>query len=173
MLFNRPSASRPAAVVLLWVEAGPPPKTVPDASGKKEVSMKLSLHSKVLFFSLLLLLTTAAFAGSDSHKGGLNLSAPVQVAGKQLPAGDYTLKWDGTGPNAQVNFVRDGKVVATVPARVVKLDQKPTQDTVEVKTAGNGDRTLTAIRFEGKSYGLEIGGESAGGADAASGSNVK
>ena len=134
--------------------------------------MKLSLHSKVLFLSLLLLLTSAAFAGSDSHKGGLNLSAPVQVAGKQLPSGDYTVKWDGTGPDTQVTFVRDGKVMATIPARVVKLDQKPSRDSIEVKTAGNGDRTLTAVRFEGKSYGLEIGGESAAG-DTATGSNIK
>ena len=134
--------------------------------------MKLSLHFKVMFLSLVLLLSTGAFAANDSHKGGVNLSAPVQVAGKQLPAGDYTVKWDGTGPEAQVTFVRDGKVMATAPARVVKLDQKSSQDTIEVKTAGNGDRTLTAIRFEGKAYGLELGGESAGG-DTATGSNIK
>lgn len=134
--------------------------------------MKLSLHFKVMFLSLVLLLSTGAFAANDSHKGGVNLSAPVQVAGKQLPAGDYTVKWDGTGPDAQVTFVRDGKVMATVPARVVKLDQKPSQDAIEVKTANNGERSLIAIRFEGKSYGLELGGESAGSADAAS-SSVK
>lgn len=134
--------------------------------------MKFSLHFKVMFLSLVLLLSTGAFAANDSHKGGVNLSAPVQVAGKQLPAGDYTVKWDGTGPDAQVTFVRDGRVMATVPARVVKLDQKPSEDAIEVKTGNNGGRTLTAIRFEGKTYGLELGGESSGG-DTATGSNIK
>lgn len=134
--------------------------------------MKFSLYFKVMFLSLVVLLSTGAFAANDSHKGGVNLSAPVQAAGKQLPAGDYTVKWDGTGPDAQVTFVRDGKVMATVPARVVKLDRKPSQDTIEVKTASNGDRSLIAIRFEGKAYGLELGGESAGG-DTTTGSNVK
>ncbi|HEY6249376.1 MAG TPA: hypothetical protein VI685_05415 [Candidatus Angelobacter sp.] len=133
--------------------------------------MKLSLRSKVMFLVLALLPSAGAYAANDSHKGGLNLGAAVQVAGKQLPAGDYTVKWDGTGPNAQVNFVRDGKVVATAPARVVKLDQKATQDSAEVKTASNGERTLTTIQFEGKTYALEVG-QSAGG-DAASGSSVK
>lgn len=133
--------------------------------------MKLSLRSKVLFLVLSFLLTTGAFAANDSHKGGLNLGAPAQVAGKQLPAGDYTVKWDGDGPTAQVNIIRDGKVVATVPARIIKLDQKASQDMAEVTTASNGERTLNSIQFEGKTYALEIGGEASG--DAASGSSVK
>ena len=147
-------------------------QTVPDASGKKEVTMKLSLRSTVLFLVLASLLSISAFAANDSHKGGMNISAPVQVAGKQLAAGDYTVKWDGSGPTVQVNLIRNGDVVATVPARVVKLDQKPDRDIVEVKTGSNGDRTLSSIQFEGKTYALEIGGEAAGG-DSASGSNIK
>ena len=95
----------------------------------------------------------------------------MQVAGKQLPTGDYTVKWDGDGPTAQVNIIRDGKVVTTVPARVVKLDQKASQDTAEVTTASNGERTLNSIQFEGKTYALELGGEAGG--DTASGSSVK
>ena len=134
--------------------------------------MKLSLQSKVMFLVLALLPATGAFAANDAHKGGLSLGAPVQVAGKQLPAGDYIVKWDGTGPATQVNIVRDGKVVATVPARVVKLDQKATQDSAEVKTAGNGDRTLSLIQFGGRAYALEIGGGSAGG-DTSTGSSIK
>lgn len=133
--------------------------------------MKLSLRSKFMFL-VLALLSTGAFAANDVHKGGLNLGAPAQVAGKTLPAGDYVVKWEGAGPAAQVNIVRNGAVVATVPARVVKLDQKAAEDSVEVKTAGNGDRTLTSIQFGGKSYALEIGSGSGGG-DAASGSSVK
>lgn len=134
--------------------------------------MKLSLRSTVLFLVLASLLSISAFAANDSHKGGMNISAPVQVAGKQLAAGDYTVQWDGSGPTVQVNLIRNGDVVATVPARVVKLDQKPDRDIVEVKTGSNGDRTLSSIQFEGKTYALEIGGEAAGG-DSASGSNIK
>lgn len=133
--------------------------------------MKLSLRSKIMFLVLALLLSTVAFAANDNHKGSMSLGAAAQVAGKQLPAGDYDLKWDGSGPTTQVNIVRDGKVVATVPARVVKLDRKADQDTVEVQTA-NGDRTVTAIQFGGKTYALEIGGETTG-SDSASGSTIK
>ena len=129
-----------------------------------------SLRLKVMVL-VLALLPAGAFAASNSHKGDLNLGSAVQVAGKQLPAGDYVVKWDGAGPTAQVNIVRDGRVVATVPARVVKLDQKASENATEVKTASNGDRTLSSIRFGGKDYALEIGGEATGGT--ASGDGVK
>jgi hypothetical protein len=134
--------------------------------------MKLSLRLQVISLLLFLLPAAAVFAATDANKGSLSIGSAVQVAGKQLAAGEYTVKWDGVGPTAQVNISRDGKVVATVPARVVKLEQKPAHDSVETKTAGNGDRTITSIRFEGKTYALEIG-EQSGGADAASSSNLK
>lgn len=129
-----------------------------------------SLRFKVMML-ILALLPVGAFAANNNHKGDLNVSAPVQVAGKQLPAGDYVVKWDGTGPTTQVNILRNGTLVATVPARVIKLDQKADEDAAEVTTASNGDRTLTAIRFGGKIYALEIGGEATAGT--ASGDNVK
>ena len=146
-------------------------QTVPDASGKKEVCMKLSLRSKLMVLALALFPAMSAFAANDTHKGALTLASPAQVAGKQLAAGEYTLKWNGDGPTTQVNIIRDGKVVATVPARVVKIDRKPDRDTAEVKTAENGNRTVTGIFFEGKTYALQIGAE-AGSGDT-SGSSVK
>lgn len=133
--------------------------------------MKLSLRFQVVLMVLLLLPAASVFAGTDNHKGSLNLGAAVQAAGKDLPAGDYTVKWEGMGPTTQVNIIQDGKVVATVPARVIKLDQKSNQDVAGVKTDSDGSRTLTMIQFEGKSYALEI--PASGGGDSASGSSVK
>lgn len=121
--------------------------------------MKLSLR---LISLLLLLFPAAVFAGSDSHKGSMSISGPVQVADKQLSAGEYTIRWNGTGPIAQVNIVRGDQVVATVPARVVRLEQKPTQDVVEINTS-NGVRRITMVQFEGRSYALQIGSEQAAG----------
>jgi hypothetical protein len=131
-----------------------------------------SLRFQVMFLVLLLLPAASVFAATDAHKGSLNVSSTVQVADKELPAGSYTVKWDGTGPTAQVNFVRNGKVVATVPAQVVQLDQKANQDVAEIKTAGDGVKTLIKIEFEGKSYALQIGNQ-AGSGDTASSSSLK
>jgi hypothetical protein len=129
-----------------------------------------SLRSSITFMALFLLSAASLFAGTDTHKGSFTISSPVEVAGKQLSAGDYTVKWEGTGPTTQVNIIQSGKVVATVPAQVQTLDQRPGQDGVTSKTV-NGVTTVTSIQFQGKNYSLEFGEASGGGA--ASGDSVR
>lgn len=131
--------------------------------------MKLFLRLSLLLS--LLIPVAVAFAGTDNHKASINIIETVQVSGTQLTAGEYLVKWDGAGPTTQLSILRGSHIMATVPARVVKLDQKPSQDSVDVKN-NNGTRTLTAIRFEGKTYALELGADVAG-AGAASGSDAK
>jgi hypothetical protein len=123
--------------------------------------MKSSLFSKIIFATLALALTTAAFAASDSHKSDFQISAPTQVNGTEIPAGEYTAKWEGSGPNVQVSITQGRKVVATVPAQVVALDQPATDTHAEIKNSSNGDRELTALQFAGKRYTLQMGTESA------------
>src|SRR5215471_18017123 len=120
-----------------------------------------SLRFKVMLLALALL-PAGAVAANDSHKGDLNIATAVQVAGKQLPPGDYVVKWNGEGPTTQVNIIRGGQVMATVPARVVTLDQKADDNAAEVKNAGTGERTLIGIRFGGKTYALDLSGAEAG-----------
>jgi hypothetical protein len=117
--------------------------------------MKSTLFSKIMLGVLALGLTTSALA-ADAHKGNFQISGPVQVAGTELPAGDYVAKWEGTGPNVKVNITRNGKVLASVPAKVVDLSQKASEDAAEVNNKSNGGRELTALRFGGKKYALEI-----------------
>lgn len=121
--------------------------------------MKSSLFSKLITLALAVLLAGSAFAGT-ARKGSLQVSDAVQVNGKQLPAGDYTVTWNGDGPNVNLNIVRDGKVMATAAAKIVPLEQKAEQDAAETKTSSTGARDLTAIRFSGKKYQLELSGGS-------------
>lgn len=132
--------------------------------------MKLSKYSKVATLVLLLIAAMSVFAGTDNHKGGLTLSAPAQVGGTQLDAGDYAVKWDGAGPSVQVNIIRNGKVVATVPAQVVSLDKKSAYSQADISTGANGERTVTRLQFEGQTFALQIGGEGGG---SSSGGDVK
>ena len=116
----------------------------------------MRLNSKLMFVGLGLLLATSAFAG-DSHKAALQTFDTVQVSGKQLPAGEYQLKWDGNGPDVQLNILKNNKVVATTPAKLVELDQKNNGDAALVNKAADGSRQLTGVRFAGKKYALAIG----------------
>ncbi len=119
--------------------------------------MKSLLFSRIITAIFALAFTTSAFCASAMHKADFQLSEATQVNGNQLPAGEYTAKWQGSGPSVQVSITQGKKVIATVPAQVVELS-KPANDTqAEVKNSGNGDRTLTVLRFSGKKYSLALG----------------
>ncbi len=119
--------------------------------------MKSSLFSK--FMMLTLALATSAFAAKDIYKGTFRISEPTQVNGKQLPAGDYVAKWEGTGPGVQVDIISDGKVLMTVPAQFVNLEEKASANTSEVHTAASGSKELSIVRFSGKKYALSLSGQ--------------
>jgi hypothetical protein len=120
--------------------------------------MNLAKTFKGLVLGSALLLATGAFAAS---KGPLQLSAPANVAGKQLAAGDYTVKWEGAGPNVELNILKGKNVVATVPARMVDLERSPDRDSAVTAINSDGRKSLNEIRFSGKKYAFAIGEESA------------
>lgn len=123
--------------------------------------MKSPLFSKIMMVMLALLVAGSAFAADATHKGSLQISEPTQVNGKQLPAGVYDLKWEGSGPNVDVSIMQGKKLIATVPAQVVALTQAPRQNTTEISSGADGGRVLRAIRFSGKTYSLALGTETA------------
>jgi len=132
--------------------------------------MKFANISKGLLLGLALLAATSVFAASN--KGSVQLLDPVTVSGKQLPAGDYSVKWDGNGPNVELNIMKGSKVIATTPARLIDLSQKTTGDAAVVKSNEDGSRSLTEIRFGGRKYALAIGQETAS-MDGSSNSSTK
>jgi hypothetical protein len=120
--------------------------------------MKALKISKGLLLGLALLLATSAFA---ANKGNLEVTDPVTVNGKQIGAGEYTVKWDGNGPNVELNILRGKNVVATVPARMVDLDQAPNRDSAVTVLSPDGHKSLNEIRFSGKKYAFAIGSQTA------------
>jgi hypothetical protein len=119
--------------------------------------MKFQSFSKSMLMGLALLLATSAFAAAN--KGSVQFLDPVTISGKQVPAGDYSVKWDGNGPNVELNILKGSKVVATTPARLVDLSDKSNNDAALVKKNDDGSKSLSEIRFGGKKYALAIGSE--------------
>ena len=109
--------------------------------------MSVSKISKGLLLGLALLLATSVFA---ANKGSLQVTDPVTVNGKQLAAGEYTVKWDGAGPNVELNIMKGKNVVATVPARVVDLDRTPDRDSTVTVVNDSGNKVLYEIRLSGR-----------------------
>jgi hypothetical protein len=118
--------------------------------------MKVSKFSKIiLMFSLVLALVGSGVA-ADTHKANFQISESVQVNGTELAPGDYVAKWAGDGPDVQVSITRNGKEMATAPAKLVQLTRKASDDSSEVRNGGSG-RELSTLQFAGKKYSLEIG----------------
>jgi hypothetical protein len=132
----------------------------PSPSGEKERFMKLSTTSRIATLTLALVFATSAFAG-ESHKGTVQFFNPVQLNGKQLAAGEYQVKWEGTGNNVEMSILRNNKVLATAPAQLVQLEQKASSDAALINNNADGSRSISQIRFGGKKYALEVGRESA------------
>jgi hypothetical protein len=117
--------------------------------------MKWNHVAKSVVLALAVLVTTSAFAGTN--KGSLHLSEAAQVNGQAVPAGDYTLRWEGTGANVEVSFMQGKKVVTKAPAKVVELKDAFNHDATVVDKSGSTP-SVTEVRFAGKKYALAIGG---------------
>jgi hypothetical protein len=122
--------------------------------------MSVSKIAKGLLRGLALLLAASVFA-ANNNKGSMQVTDSVTVNGKQLPAGEYTVKWDGAGPNVELNILQGKNVVATVPARMVDLEQSSNRDSVITNVNSDGRKSLNEIRFSGKKYAFAINAESA------------
>ncbi len=129
--------------------------------------MRASNLFKSFLLGLTLLLAAGAFA---ANKGPLQITDPTSVGGKQLKPGDYTVTWDGDGPNVQLNVMKGSKVVTTVPAHIVPADRSVSHNSIVSTENSDGTKSLSEIRISGKKYALEIG-ENMGGSQA--GSNDK
>jgi hypothetical protein len=116
--------------------------------------MKLSKLSLVLFGSALLF-SSAAIAG-DSNKGSLQLYEKVNVEGKALNPGHYTVTWEGSGPNVQVTVLQGKQTVASFPAHLTEQATKNTEDAYGSSAETDGSRLLTTIYPNGKRFSIEI-----------------
>jgi hypothetical protein len=116
--------------------------------------MKLKDVAKSVVLGLAVLLATSAFA---SNKGSLHVTDAVEINGQQLPAGDYQLRWEGTGSNVEVSVMQGKKEVAKTSAKVIELNQAPGYDTAVVDRS-SGKASVSEVRFAGKKYALALGG---------------
>jgi hypothetical protein len=115
--------------------------------------MKLAKTFQSVLIGSAFLLATDAFA---AHKGTLHVSSPEIVAGERLAAGDYSVRWDGTGPNIQFRIMQGAKVVVAAPARIAALDTVSPADSVVVQIEADGSRRLSQMCFSGQKLALQI-----------------
>jgi hypothetical protein len=96
---------------------------------------------------LALMVSLSAFAKPKSET--ITLSQDATLSGTTLPAGEYVVKYDVNGSNAQVKFLKGSKEVASANGQVKTLTKKPGSTQVILDTNGNA-RNISEIDFGGK-----------------------
>lgn len=106
--------------------------------------MKQIKYAAIL--SMLTLLSSVFALARDKNQHSVQIPYSVRVGGTQLEPGNYKVEWQGAGPEIQVNFVRDGKTVATVPGTLKTNNAQVVHDEIVTDTSAN-TQTLTEIDF--------------------------
>jgi hypothetical protein len=115
--------------------------------------MNLNRVAKTVVLGLAVLLASSAFA---SNKATLQVREPFIVNGQQLSAGEYQLRWDGTGSSVEVSVMQGKKEVAKTWAKVVSLDKAPDYDSAIIDHS-TGKTTVSEVRIAGKKFALDLG----------------
>ena len=98
--------------------------------------------------SMFALLSTLSALARDKNQYSVEFPETVQVAGTQLQPGSYKLVWQGVGPEVQVNFVRNGKTIATAPGTLKTNDPHVFQDDIVTDTTSSNTKALKEIDFK-------------------------
>lgn len=116
--------------------------------------MKLNNLTKTLVLGLAVFVATGAFA---SNKGSFHLGEAVEINGQQIPAGDYQVRWDGSGSSVELSFMQGRKEVAKVSAKAVELAGTSPYDAAVIEHS-NGRASISEIHFAGKKTGFALVG---------------
>jgi hypothetical protein len=92
---------------------------MPHAAKRKREAIE-EIEMKRFFGIALTLVLFAAPAFASKKPPTVTIPAAVQVGSTQVPAGDYTLAWTGSGSNVQATLAQKGKTVVSFPATAVE-----------------------------------------------------
>ena len=116
--------------------------------------MKATHFANKFFVAAVMVMATSAFA---AEKGSMKLIQPAMIGGVQLAPGEYSLSWEGSGPNVEVKITKDSKLVATAPAKTVDLKNSAPANGTTTKPNADGKAAISEVFFRGKTRALEIG----------------
>ncbi len=94
----------------------------------------------ILAVILTLMVSVAMAAG---NKTSIRIDEPTMVGSVILQPGDYTVEWNGLGPDVQVSFLQGRQTITTVPGTLV-AGQNP-YNAVVTDAQESGTRLLVEI----------------------------
>lgn len=110
------------------------------------------MKAKALIVVMAILLGSV-FALAAANTGTIVVRDKVLLNGKQLPVGEYKVKWEGNGPAVDITILQGKKPVATGKATVKELQTASAYDTVIYK-GEKDNKTIAEVQFAGKKTSL-------------------
>ena len=89
----------------------------------------------------------AGVALAANNGGALVVRETTQINGKTLPAGEYKVRWEGTGPSVQITILAGKKEVITTNGAVKEADKAEERDWVLYR--GEKREQIAEIHFGG------------------------
>jgi hypothetical protein len=133
----------------------------------KNLSSKSVFLGLVVSVVLLAVSAVAADKAASPMKGTLQLPQSASIGATELASGKYRVEWTGSGDQVDVKIFRGNNLVASTPARLVKVDPAP-YDNAAYVTGQGGAKSVTQMSFAKQKYALRIGSEPANTATQAS-----
>jgi hypothetical protein len=121
-----------------------------------EREMRIFRFAKSVLLALAFLPAAGAFA---ANKGSMHISSPEDLAGQTLDVGDYTVRWEGEGPDVELKVMQGKKLIATAAAHKLALPSPSAENGVEIDT-DDGNHKLALIFFSGNPVAFQILGPS-------------
>lgn len=98
--------------------------------------------SIAMLTALVTIMLSAAVSAAPTNKKIIQLIEPTIIGSIALLPGEYTVEWNGAGPDVQVNFSLRDKTIATVEARVEAQQNHPYEFLVTTQTHESEKRLL-------------------------------
>jgi ABC-type dipeptide/oligopeptide/nickel transport system permease subunit len=111
----------------------------------------LNSRSSLVIFILLILLTAAPIL-AESGSANYSVSKTMLIAGTEIKAGEYQVKYQSNSPEVTVTVKSNGKVVATVKGKLEKLTETTDYNSLLVGKDSAGRDIIAALQFGGKKY---------------------
>lgn len=114
------------------------------------------LKCMALISTLTLLFPLSMWARNKSEHS-VDIPDSVQIGSTQLKPGTYKVEWQAAGPSVQVEFVQNGKTMATASGMLKTNDSQVIQDDVVIQTTGANKKVLKEIDFGHQKEALVFG----------------
>jgi hypothetical protein len=114
--------------------------------------MKRNLFTTLFTFVLVAAFTSSAFAGS----GTFTIVEDTQLHGKELKAGNYTVKWNDSG---EARILQGNKEIMTAQGRFEEKVDRSSYNGVVKKVDADGTSRVLELRFAGKKKALVFEGD--------------